>query len=389
MPIENERKKKQLIKQLRFAGLIAGGVAIAIVLSGMATRLYANRSVEHWTRNQDIPTVSVIKPFASSGSGTLVLPGKLSAFYDAPIYARVPGYVHAWYKDIGAKVHKGDILAVIDTPELDQQLQQARADLANAVAAQKLSSITAKRWSSLLNIDAVSKQESEEKSGDLAAKNALVAAAQANVQRIEDLTKFSKITAPFDGTVTNRSVDVGALVNAGSENAGTPLFTVADLHSVRIYVSVPQNYSADIHPGMSATLTLPEYPGRVFHATLDSTSDAIGDQSNALLVELLADNANGLLKPGDYAQVTLDLPKSANVLTVPASALVFDRAGLQVATVTPNNRVAMKSVSIARDMGASVEISSGLRPKDRVIDNPPDSLVNDDLVRPQNAPAAR
>jgi RND family efflux transporter MFP subunit len=389
MSIENEPPKSRLIKQLKIAALIGGGVAIVIVLSGMVTRLYANRSVEHWTQSQEVPTVSVIKPQGSSGSGTLVLPGKLSAFYNAPIYARVPGYVRGWYKDIGAYVHKGDVLAVIDTPELDQQLEQARADLANAVAAQKLSSTTAKRWSSLLNIDAVSKQESEEKSGDLAAKNAQVAAAKANVQRIEDLTKFSKITAPFDGTVTNRSIDVGALVNAGSENAGTPLFTVADLHRIRIYVSVPQNYSADILPGMSASLTLPEYPGRVFHATLDSTSDAIGDQSNALLVELLADNTNGLLKPGDYAQVTLDLPKSASVLTVPASALVFDRQGLQVATVMPNNRVAMKSISLARDMGSSVEVSSGLRPNDRVIDNPPDSIVNDDLVRPQNAAAGR
>ena len=180
--------------------------------------------------------------------------------------------------------------------------------------------------------------------------------------------------------MTSRSIDLGALVNAGSVNAGTPLFTVSDLHRIRIYVSVPQNYSAEIRPGLSAILTLPEYPGRVFHATLDSTSDAIGEQSNALLVELLADNTNGLLKPGGYAQVTLDLPNAAHVLLVPASALVFDRRGLQVATVMPNNRVAMKSISLARDMGSIVEVSTGLRRNDRVIDNPPDSLVGGDLV---------
>ncbi|MGB8365105.1 MAG: efflux RND transporter periplasmic adaptor subunit [Rhizomicrobium sp.] len=387
MPIDRTRFTPQFLRRLRLAGIIAGGAALVIVVSGVTTRLYASRSVSHWTADQAVPTVSVATPFLSSGAGTLVLPGKLAAFYNAPIYARVPGYLHIWYKDIGAQVHKGDVLAVIDTPELDQQIEQARADLANAIAAQRLSQSTAKRWSSLLTLDAVSKQEAEEKSSDLAAKTALVAAARADLDRLTDLKSFARITAPFDGTVTSRSVDIGALINAGAESSGAPLFAVADLHRIRIYVSVPQNYSAEIQPGLTATLTLPQYPGRTFAATLDSTSNAIGEQSNALLVELLADNPDGMLKPGDYAQVAMHLPQAKNILSVPASALIFDRHGLQIATVLPDDHVAMKSITIAQDLGASVEVSSGLGPHDRVIDNPPDSIMDGDLVRPQQSVA--
>ena len=197
------------------------------------------------------------------------MPGTLNAFYDAPIYARVPGYLRAWYKDIGARVHKGDVLAVIDTPDLDQQIEQAKGQLANAVAAEQLSRTTAQRWVSLLKLDAVSKQEEEEKTGDFAAKQALVTAAKADLDRVEALKTFARITAPFDGVVTGRSVDVGALINAGAGTDGTPLFRVQDIHQMRVYVDVPQNYSAQIRPGLTATLTLPEYPGKVFSASLD------------------------------------------------------------------------------------------------------------------------
>jgi RND family efflux transporter MFP subunit len=368
MPTE-QFSNPQLIQRLRLAGIIAAGIGLVIIVSGLATRLYANRSVSHWTEEQAVPTVSVTAPSVSAGSSKLVLPGKLAAFYNAQIYSRVPGYLQFWYKDIGAQVHKGDVLAIIDTPELDQQIEQAKADLANAVAAQRTSQSTAQRWSGLLKLDAVSKQETEEKTGDLAAKNALVDAAQANLHRLSDLKGFARITAPFDGTVTSRSVDIGALINAGAESSssGSPLFTVSDIHRIRVYVSVPQNYSAEIRSGMTATLKLPQYAGRTFTATLDSTANAMNDQSDALLVELLA-----------------DAPK--NVVSVPASALIFDRHGLQVATVMPNNRVAMKSIVIARDMGTTVEIGSGLGPHDRIIDNPPDSIVSGDLVHPE-APA--
>jgi len=387
MPTE-QFSNPQLIQRLRLAGIIAAGIGLVIIVSGLATRLYANRSVSHWTEEQAVPTVSVTAPSVSAGSSKLVLPGKLAAFYNAQIYSRVPGYLQFWYKDIGAQVHKGDVLAIIDTPELDQQIEQAKADLANAVAAQRTSQSTAQRWSGLLKLDAVSKQETEEKTGDLAAKNALVDAAQANLHRLSDLKGFARITAPFDGTVTSRSVDIGALINAGAEasSSGSPLFTVSDIHRIRVYVSVPQNYSAEIRSGMTATLKLPQYAGRTFTATLDSTANAMNDQSDALLVELLADNPDGALKPGDYAQVAINLSAPKNVVSVPASALIFDRHGLQVATVMPNNRVAMKSIVIARDMGTTVEIGSGLGPHDRIIDNPPDSIVSGDLVHPE-APA--
>lgn len=378
-----------LIKRLRLGGIVAGCVAAAIVVIGLAMRFYIGGAVARWTTDQTIPTVSTILPVTSHGSNTLVLPGTLQAFYNAPIYARVPGYLRVWYKDIGALVHKGEVLAVIDTPELDQQIEQAKADLQNAVAARDLSQTTAKRWTSLLTLDAVSKQEAEEKTSDLQAKTALVAAAKANLDRLNDLKSFAKITAPFDGTVTNRSVDVGALINAGAESNGAPLFTVADIHRIRVYVSVPQNYSAVIKPGVTADLSLPEYPGRTFAAVLDASANAISEKSNALLVEFLADNPQGLLKPGGYAQVTIHVPTQQHVVTIPASALIFDENGLQVATVGADDRIRMKHIKIARDLGTEVEIDSGIDRRDRIVDNPPDSIVDGDRVRPEQAASAQ
>ena len=381
MPTESTSLSAQAMRRLKIAGIVAAGVAGAIVVSGLATRLQASRDVGKWTSAQAIETVSVLRPEYARNAKTLTLPGTLSAFYDAPIYARVPGYMRIWYKDIGAGVRKGDALAVIDTPELDQQIEQARGQLANAVAARTLSKTTAQRWVSLLALDAVSKQEEEEKTGDLAAKGALVTAAKADLDRLEALKGFARITAPFDGTVTSRSVDIGALVNAGAGADGTPLFTVQDVHQMRVYVNVPQDYSAQIRPGVTATLTVPEYPGRVFSAALDSTSRAINDKSDALLVELLANNLDGALKPGEYARVTLNLPSEGGRPELPASALVFRQRGLQVATVLPNNRVLMKPVTIAVDLGTKVEIGTGLSSSDHVIDNPPDSISSGDLVR--------
>jgi multidrug efflux system membrane fusion protein len=368
-------------RRLKIAGIVAAGVAAVIVVSGLVTRLQAGREVRKWTSAQAIETVSVLQPEYSSSAKSLTLPGTLDAFYDAPIYARVPGYLQVWYKDIGARVRKGDVLGIIDTPELDQQIEQAKAQLVNALAADKLSQSTAARWDSLLALDAVSKQEQEDKSGDLAVKQAEVTAAKADLDRLEALKGFARITAPFDGIVTSRSVDIGALINAGAGSDGTPLFTVQDVHRMRVYVDVPQDYSAQIRPGVTATLTVPEYPGRVFSAALDCTSRAINEKSNALLVELLADNPDGVLKPGEYARVMLSLPAGGGRLEVPASALVFRHRGLQVATVLSNNRVLMKPVSIAVDLGTKVEIGTGLTRSDRVVDNPPDSIASGDLVR--------
>lgn len=381
MRIDHASVSPEFFRRLKFVGIVAGCLALLVVVFGLIDRYFVDRAVAHWTADQVTPTVNVVKPLQATGSNTLLLPGTLQAFYSAPIYARVPGYLQIWYKDIGAHVHKGDVLGIIDTPELDQQIDQAKADLANAVAAQQLSQTTATRWSSLLKLDAVSKQETEEKTGDLAVKNAQVAAARANLHRLTALKSFARIVAPFDGTVTNRSVDIGSLINAGAESTASPLFTVSDIHQIRVYVSVPQNYSAEIRPGVTATLSLPEYPGRTFSAILDTTSHAISERSNSLLVEMMADNPDGALKPGGYAQVTFHLTAPANVVTIPASAMIFNQYGLHVATVLPNNRVLMKTIKIDRDLGTEVEVNAGLAPSDRVVDNPPDSLANGEAVR--------
>ena len=287
----------------------------------------------------------------------------------------------------------GQLLAEIDTPDLDQQLNQAKADLATAVANQQLSQITAQRWAGLLAKDAVSHQDADNRNGDLAAKTALVASARANVQRLEALESFKRITAPFDGVVTTRSTDIGALITVGGVT-DVPLFTVAAENRLRIYVQVPQNYSADIRPGMTASFTVPEHPGQVFTAQMATSADAITPQSGTLNVQLQIDNTDRQLKPGDYAQVRFTLPRDNGAIRLPASALMFRDSGMSVAVLEPGGRVAIKSVTIGRDFGATVEIAYGLTVADRVIDNPPDSLRPGDIVQlartgPGPAPGGR
>ena len=382
MSPENEADMK---RQLKRAGVIGGCLLAAILVIGAGIRLVQASSLKTWTQEAEIPTVSLVKPQAGGKSQSLILPGSLQAYYDAQLYSRVPGYVHAWYKDIGAHVKKGDVLALIDTPERDQQITQARADLGAAASAQKLSAVTDRRWNSLLPLDAVSKQDVEEKDNDLASKAGATKAAQANLDRQLATKEFARITAPFDGVVTKRTVDVGALVSPGPAASGDPLFAVSDIHVLRVYVSVPQSYSAQIVPGMQVTLTVPEYPGKTFNAKLVSTSDAISAQSSTLLVEFEADNAAGLLKPGDYVQVSMGLPGGSTHLRLPASTLMFRAEGLRVATVGANNRIVMKPISIETDLGTQVVVAAGLSPKDRVVDNPPDSLGNGDPVRVESA----
>jgi len=368
------------IRWLKPAAFVGVAAAVLIVGAGVLSRVLASQDLKTWTAAQALPTVSVIAPQGAGGAQSLVLPGQVQAFYDATIRARVSGYLKAWYQDIGAKVRAGQVLALIDTPELDQQLAQANADLATAEANQRLAATTAARWNGLLAQDAVSRQEAEEKNGDLAAKDTLVAAARANVSRLEALESFKRIVAPFDGVVTARNTDIGALIDVGSP--GDPgLFTVSDVHKLRIYVSVPQSYAAEIKPGETVSLTAPEYPGRTFQATLVSTSGAIGVQSGALLAEAQIDNADGALKPGDYVQASFDLPAPAGALRLPASALMFRHAGMAAAVLGPDDRVVLKPVTIGQDNGATVEIASGLSAGDRVIDNPPDSLVAGERVR--------
>jgi RND family efflux transporter MFP subunit len=370
-----------LRRNLRRAGIAGAGLLAAILLFGIYTRFVEASDLKSWTSEEDIPTVALISPIANGKAQALVLPGALQAFYDAQIYSRVPGYVHAWYKDIGAHVKKGDLLATIDTPELDQQISQARADVGAAIAAQKLSGTTARRWESLLPLDAVSKQDAEEKEEDLASKTGAVKAAEANLDRLRAMKEFARIVAPFDGVVTKRTADIGALVNGGPASNGNPLFAVSDIDYLRVYVDVPQSYSAQIVPGATVSLTVPEYLDKTFAAKLLSTSNAISAQSSTLLVEFEVDNNDSFLKPGDYAQVSMSLPQGNAALRLPASALMFRASGLQVATIGNNNRILMKRISIGTDLGTQVTIASGLSAKDRVVNNPPDSLSTGDKVR--------
>jgi multidrug efflux system membrane fusion protein len=359
----------------------AGALCLAAVAigAGVVSRVSANQSTASWTDARAVPIVRVLS-LKGVGAGTLVLPGDVQAYHSAPIHARVSGYLKSWNADIGALVKAGQTIALIDTPDLDQQLAQAKADLATAVANQHLADTTARRWAQLLSKDAVSHQDAEAKDGDLEAKTALVASAKANVDRLEALESFKRITAPFDGVVTTRATDIGALINVGGAS-DVPLFTVADERKLRIYVRVPQSYSAAVKPGMTASFTVPEYPGRTFTAALATTAHAVTPQTGTLLIELQIDNADGALKPGDYAQVKFDLPSDGDAIRAPASALMFRDSGMQVAVLGPNDRVMIKSITINRDLGQTVEIASGVSRNDRVIDNPPDSLRAGDRVK--------
>lgn len=367
-------------RRLKTVGVVALCAAVSVVALGVMSRVHADQSVKAWTSAQTVPTVRVINVSGGAGPQTLVLPGDLQAFYDAPIHARVSGYLKKWYADIGTSVKAGQLLGLIDTPDLDQQLEQAKADMATAVANQHLADTTAKRWDGLLARDAVSHQDADVRNGDLAAKTALVAAAKANVDRIEALESFKRIVAPFDGVVTTRSTDIGALISVGGPT-DVPLFSVADESKLRIYVRVPQGYIAAIKPGLTAKFTVPEYPGRTFTATLAATADAVTPTSGTQLIQLQIDNSDHALKPGAYAQVRFDLPPQSGEILAPSSALMFRDAGMEVAVVGPDNRVQIKKITMGRDLGSTVEIAAGVNPTDRVIDNPPDTLRAGDLVR--------
>ena len=380
MSTEIDINAPRRLRHMKLAGIVALLIAAGIVTNGVWSRVHVKRQLTEWSAAQAIPTVVVSMPSHDSAVQALTLPGRLSAFVNAPIYARVSGYLRAWHVDIGTHVKAGQVLAEIDTPDLDQQLAQARADLRNSQANETLAASTARRWTQMLQQDSVSQQEADEKTSDLAAKQAIVSASEANVGRLEALESFKRITAPFDGIVTARKTDVGALINAGGGN-GPELFAVSDAHRLRVYVSVPQNEAAAIKAGLTATLTVPERPGVQFGAKLVDTDDAITPASGTLLVQLEVDNPNGLLIPGEYTEVHFDLPTDSHAMTIPASALMFREDGLRVAIVGGDNRAVLKPVTIATDLGTKVVIASGLNATDRVIDNPPDSLASGDAVR--------
>ena len=365
-------------RYLKLVGVAAVSVAALVVVAGLLARVHADQALKTWTHDQAVPTVALAK-VSGAGERELVLPGDVQAFYNAPIHARTSGYLKRWYVDIGSPVKAGQLLAEIDTPDLDQQVLQARANLATAQANQRLSATTAKRWEGLVAQDAVSRQEADEKAGDLAARTSAVNAATADLNRLLALESFKRIVAPFDGVVTSRNTDIGALISVGGA-ADTALFTVADQHRLRIYVSVPQSYSALIKHGQTAKLTVPEYPGQTFTAAVINDAQAVGT-NGALLVELQLDNASGLLKPGSYAQVTFGLATAATTTQVPATAVLFRHDGPMVAVVGPDNRVKIRPIKISRDLGTQVEVGAGVAASDKVIDNPPEALVDGDSVK--------
>jgi RND family efflux transporter MFP subunit len=360
-------------------GKIAIVVAVIVAIIGIALRVWNDHSAAVWADDQAVPTVKLVQLPKVKGNGGLTLPGDVQAFTSAPIYAQVSGYVKKWYVDIGAQVKKGQLLAELDVPDIAGQTASARANLVNAQAAQKLSAATAQRWNALFAQGAVARQDKDIKDADLDAKNAAVAAARANLFSFSSQENFRRLVAPFDGVVTSRAVDVGNLVTVG--NAATPLFTVADVSRLRIYVRVPQNYAPIIHPGLVATFMVPQYPGRVFKASLIASAGAVVASTGTILVQFGIDNADGALQPGNYAEVNFPLPPGANGVRLPATALMFRDVGMQVATVDKTSHVKLKTVTITRDMGATLDIGSGLAPSDRIIDNPADSLEDGDAVR--------
>lgn len=366
--------------RLKIAGGLAVVLAVGVVATQMVTRANSERRLASWTAEQAVPNVAVIHPTAVASADSLRLPASLQALNSAPIYARTTGYVRRWLVDLGDPVRRGQVLAILDAPDVDQQLAAARADLQTARANQQLAATTATRWSTMLGKDAVSKQETDEKRGDLAAKTAVTNAAQANVARLQALAGFTRLVAPFDGVVTSRSTEVGALVVAGNASS-TPLFTVADVSRIRAYVRVPQAYSGQIHPGMAVNLALPEYAGRTFTATLTRTAGAVDPTSGTVLVELQAANGDRALKPGSYAQATFPLRGTGGTVTLPPSALIVGSGGTQVALAGADGKAQLRTVTIGRDQGKVVEVTAGLSANDRVIDNPPDSLQSGDPVK--------
>jgi membrane fusion protein, multidrug efflux system len=365
---------------LGLIGIVASvGIAI-LVVTGIGARDKGNAELEQWTENQAAPTVALVTLNAKPGVASLNLPGRLEAYVRAPIYARVSGYVKNWAVDIGGSVKAGQTLAEVEAPDLDQQLLQARADLANSQASAKLAEVTLGRGRALLTSNAVSQQDVDQRAADLASKQATVHSNEANVERLQVLAGYKNISAPFDGLVTERNTDVGALISAGS-SAGLAMFVISDVKRLRVSINVPQNYAPAIKIGAKASITVPEYPDRVFPAVVEASSRAVDIASGTTHMQLIVDNSNGQLMPGAYANVHADLAAEAGSFRIPVSALIFDQNGLRVATVTTEGRTLFKKVTIARDLGNEIEIGTGVAADDRVIAAPPDGLADGDPVR--------
>jgi RND family efflux transporter MFP subunit len=383
-----DESDKNLRHKIRRYSLILLVVALSLAAWGELSRVRARASLGKESAAAAIPAVITVTPNRTSLGEELVLPGTVQAYIEAPIYARTSGYLKDWRTDIGTQVTKGQLLGEIETPEVDQQLSQAEADLATARANESLSNTTNVRWKGLLATESVSKQDADEKAGDAAAKKAAAASAAANVARLRELESFKRVVAPFSGVITARNTDIGALINAG-QSAGAELFRIADVHKLRIYVQVPEAYAAATSPGLEAELRFAEQPNKAFTAKTVRTSNALDPTLRTLQVELELDNAHREVFPGAYAEVHFKLPASAESLRLPANTVLFRAAGLQVATLDGQKRVKLKSIVQGRDFGNTIEIVSGLEPNDVVILNPPDSLTDGVLVRIASPPPAQ
>ncbi len=374
---EPRRRKR---RGLAISGIVAAVVLIFVVVNGLWSRNASEARLKEQTDMAAIPTVSTISPQLAVNRSSLDLPGRLEAYSRAPIYARVSGFLKAWYVDIGAPVKAGQLLAEIEAPDLDQQLMQAKAALASAQAAESLAAVTAQRWQTLGSSNAVAKQTVDEKIGDLTVKQALAKAAQANVDRLTVLSGFKRVTSPFDGIVTTRNTDVGALINADS-SAGLALFVVSDISKLRVTVSVPQNYVPAVKMNTKVTITVPEHPHKTYSGTVEASARAVDPASGTTRMQLIVDNTAGELMPGAFANTRIELPPDMQALSIPAGALILGQKGLRVATVGADGKVLVKPVTISRDLGQVVEIGSGLSRDDRVIESPPDGLTDGDAVR--------
>jgi RND family efflux transporter MFP subunit len=359
---------------------IAVALAVVLAIWGIVSRVSARYALSRQIAVATTAAVVTVKPTVAPRSEALVLPGSVQANYEAPIYARTNGYLRAWSTDIGTPVKKGQLLAEIETPEVDQQLGQARADLATAEANYELAKATDVRWQRLVAAQLVSKQDADERAGDAAAKKAVVRSAAANVARLREMESFKRVLAPFDGVVTQRNTDIGALINAG-QSPGAALFHVADTQRLRIYVSVPQPYASSIQPGMSADLVFAERPDKRYPATVAFTAQALDPASRTLQVQLQVENPRHELLPGAYAEVHFNLPAAAPTVRLPANALLFRAQGLLVAAVGGDHRVRLKRITQGRDFGSSIEVLDGIDPADDIVLNPSDSIADGALVR--------
>jgi RND family efflux transporter MFP subunit len=362
--------------------LLTISIFLLILLTVITLRIWAAIMLRYNTHEQALRNVRIINATPTQANYDIQLPGVLRAWHEAPIYARANGYIKNWYVDIGERVTAGQVLADIETPELDAQLHQVKAQFHAALANDKIAQLTAKRWSNLVKSDWVSKQTADEKADAAKATAAFVIAARADYQRLKALVAFEQVIAPFSGTITERNIDIGTLIKAGFNPQAKPLFQLVQNNPLRLYVNIPQNDASHITPIMSINLTLMEYPGQVFKATLLNTAQAIAPKTGTLLAQFLVNNKKGRLLPGSYTQTHLQLADQSNSFRLPVNALLFRAEGLQVATLDKHNKVVLKSVTIHHDLGREVEINSGITANDRIIINPNDSITTGERVRP-------